>query len=460
MKNNGRWMIIVMMLAGFIGTLSQNMLSSALPSIMADFGVSAAIAQWVTTSYILIMGIMSAVSAFLFNRFPTKPLIQISLAVFTAGCVVAWFANSFPMLLAARIIQAVGAGPLIPVLQISVLHIYPKEQQGYALGLTGIIVGFAPALGPTLSGILVDNFGWRGIFVFLIIVAAVALVCGQFVLKDLVGQRSLHLDMLSIILYSLGFTLIMLGITFMRSGSLLQPRVILGFMVGIVFLYIFVKRQAVLEQPFLNLMLLVNYKTLVFGSILLGMAYALNMAGTILVPLFNQTICPYSATVAGLLLLPGSLVIAICSPVSGKMADRLGAKKVCILGMISNIIGNLMFVFFGSGVGRIAIVTAYAFRGLGMALVMTPSTSLAVQDIELKDKAQAMAILNSFRQMSGSLISSVLVVAASTASLPSSSINIRGIHLAFVIMVVMSVSGVLLSALSPKSTVQEESKNE
>ena len=446
-EKQDRRIILTLMLAGFIGSLSQNMLSSALPAIMQTFDVSAAIGQWLTTSYILVMGIITAVSAFLFYRFHTRLLVQVSLGLFSLGCILALLAQSFPMLLAARILQAVGAGPLIPLLQIVVLHLYPPERQGFALGLTGIIVGFAPAVGPTLSGLLVDAFGWRSIFVFLLVISGVVLLLGQLSLRS-IGERVLQpLDLFSIVLYTVGFSAVMLGVTFLRSGSFLQADVLLSFAVGIGALWLFVRRQNRLETPFLRLRLLAQYRTLVYGCILLGAAYVLNMAGTILVPLFNQTLCGYSATASGLLLLPGSLVIAVFSPISGKLTDRFGAKRVCIGGMLANAVGNLMFFFAGTDAGAALILLSYAFRGLGMAMVMTPSTSLAVQEIRLAEKPHAMAILNSFRQMSGSLFSTVLVILATVASLPSPAINLFGMHAAFLAMTGLPVLGIVISIL-------------
>ena len=159
-------LFFVLMAAGFIGTLSQNLLTSALPSIIESFSITPAVGQWLTTSYILLIGVMTALSAYMYNRFPTRRLILISIGVFIFGCMISLTAADFRILLVGRFIQAFGAGPTIPLLQIAAVYIYPPECQGEALGLTGIIVGFAPAVGPTLSGILTDLFGWRSIFAF------------------------------------------------------------------------------------------------------------------------------------------------------------------------------------------------------------------------------------------------------------------------------------------------------
>lgn len=427
------------MAAGFIGSLSQNLLTSALPSILASFGITAAVGQWLTTSYILLMGVMTALSAFLFYRLPTRMLVMGSVTLFALGCALSLVSQNFPVLLIGRLIQAAGAGPLIPLLQIAVVYLYPPEHQGEALGLTGIIVGFAPAIGPTLSGILVDLWGWRSIFIFLITIACIVLILGHFALREIGERQCMPLDILSVLEYSIGFTAFMLSVTFMKSGTILDAKVLIAMAIGIVCLTIFVRRQLGLSDPLLKITLLRN-RSLVLGTILLGAAYVMNMAGTILVPLFNQTICPYSATVSGLILLPGSLIIAALSPSSGKMTDRYGARMCCLLGMIFMLIGNLPFVFFRETVSIMPIVVAYAFRCLGMTFLMTPSTALSVQDLTLEDKPYGMAILNSIRQMSGALFSTILVVLATVAS-ASVDIDLTGMHVAFAAMAALSVLG-------------------
>ena len=275
------------------------------------------------------------------------------------------------------------------------------------------------------------------------------LLLGQFSLKSIGERQNLSLDGISVLLYSVGFSTFMLAVTFLKSGVFLSAKVLLTFAIGIVSLGIFVKRQNSSKSPLLKLSLLRN-RSLMMGTILLGIAYVMNMAGTILVPLFNQSVCPYSATVSGLILLPGSLLIAAFSPYSGKLKDRYGSKRICLLGMFFMLAGNLPFVFFADTVGIVPIVIAYASRCMGMTFLMTPSTALAVQDLTLEDKPYGMAILNSLRQMSGSLFSTILVVIATIASAPAS-LNVTGIHVAFATMVGFSIVGIFLT-LAIRST--------
>lgn len=447
LKRKEKIMILMLMCAGFLGSLSQSLLTSALPSIMSAFGVSAALGQWVTTGYILVMGIITAISALLFYRFHTRPLLEVSLGIFIAGAVVAYFAPNFPALLTGRILQACGAGPLIPLLQTVVLYVYPKEKQGQAIGLTGIIVGFAPAVGPTLSGILVDAFGWRSIFVFLMIITAVVLVIAHFTVTE-VGDRSRSsFDGISLMLYGVGFSAFMAGVTFMKGGNLLQLKILILLVLGVACLALFARRQLCIDQPILKLSLM-KYRTLDLGIFILGTAYALNMAGTILVPLFNQTLCGWSATLSGLIMMPGSLLIAILSPLSGRLMDRFGAKRNCLFGMVCMIIGNLTFALFPTTCPIALVVISYAIRCTGMAFLMTPSTALAVQELPLVEKPHGMAILNSFRQMSGSLFSTIFVVIATIVS-GAESLALNGMHVAFYTMTALAIAGTFIAMMIP-----------
>ncbi len=446
-------MIVVMMISGFCGSLSQNMLTSALPSIMRDMGVSASTGQWLTTSYILVMGIITAISAWMFFRFTVRQLELCSLGLFFFGCVMALLAPNFGILLVSRIIQACGAGITIPLLQIVVLYIYPKNMQGRAMALTGIIVGFAPALGPTLSGVLTDAFGWRSIFVLLLIMSGLMLLAGTFTIRNVGEQHRSRADLLSLFLYTVGFTAFMLGTGQMKSGSsLLRFAALLAL--GAAALAAFCVRQNRSSSPLLKISLL-KVRSVSSGTFMLGLAYILMMSGTVLVPLYIQTVSGRSATMSGLILLPGSLLIALLSPVSGRISDRFGARRVCVAGMITLALGCLGFVFFDTESSVFSIALFYAIRSAGLAFLITACTALAVEGVSLDNKPHATAILNSLRQMMGALFTAVLVQVSAAASL-GPALDMHGMHITFLAMTAISAAGILTSLIAPprKSVVK------
>lgn len=442
-----KFMIMVLMLAGFAGSLSQNLLTSALPAIINDLKINAVSGQWLTTSYILILGIITAISAWIFFCIPTRKLELISLSLFTIGCLGAILAPNFSILLFMHIIQACGAGILIPLMQMVVLELYPMEKQGQAMSLTGIIVGFAPALGPTISGILTDHWGWRSIFVLLSALGIFCLLISLVTLRNVGNLNVLPLDWKSLLLYSLGFITLMLGVDGLSNSLSLSSFVLIA--ISLIILWIFCYIQLNHPHPLLKIKLLKN-RAMASGTGLLGLAYVLMMAGTILVPLYIQTMCHYSATVSGLILFPGSLLIALLSPLSGRLTDQIGAQKVCLSGIIILAIGCLCFVFCNETSSIFWIVLSYTLRSIGLAFLITPCSTLAVQEIPAEDKANATAIVNSFRQMCGALFSTVLVMISTLAS-KGNSLDMIGIHTSFIWMFLIAVIGIVISIfLIPK----------
>lgn len=448
MRTKRKLMLLALMAAGFVGSLSQNLLTAALPTILADFGVSTSVGQWLTTIYILVLGVITAASAWLFTRFHTKGLVLVSLAVFLGGCVLAFAAGNFYVLLAARVVQAFGAGALIPLLQVAVLHLYPPEKQGRALGLTGIVVGFAPAVGPTLSGLLIDGFGWRSIFVFLILLSAVIWLLAACSVEELGERAAERLDALSLLLYGLGFVAWMLGVTLLKNGGVSAAALVGLFVLGGAALAWFTRRQLSAREPLLNLRLL-REPTLRCGTLLLGCSYVLMMTGTILLPLYIQTLCGYSATASGLILLPGSLLIALLSPMVGAWCDRYGALRLCVAGLALLLLGNTPFACFRETTGMALVCAVYAVRSAGLAVLITACTTLGVQRLPLADKSHGTAILNSLRQISGSLFSTVLVAVASACSAPAD-LSVRGFRVAFALMSALVLAALLYSARPTK----------
>ena len=441
-KTNDRQMIPVLMLGAFLGSLSQNMLTSALPVILEEFQVNALVGQWLTTIYLLILGVITALTAYLFHRVRTRLLLESSLLLFSGGCLLALFAQSFWRLILARAIQACGAGVLIPVLQMILLHLYPVEQQGRALGLSGIVVGFAPAVGPTVAGVLVDVAGWRSLFLMLLISTLAVAFWGMFTFRQVGEPQRPPLRIGSAVLYGVGFSVFMLAVTRLGDEGTSVSLTVMQLLVGALLLAWFVRIQLTDPTPLLHLSLF-RHRSMQIGTVLIILAYTAMTSGTILLPLYIQTICGRSATLSGLILLPGSLLLAALSPVTGRMKDRFGIHGVTTIGLVLLMIGTGCYFVVSVDTTPILIALVYAARSAGLGFLLMPLTAYAVSGLPLDESSHGMAILNSLRQIGGSLCSTLLILIATAVSV-GGELNLIGFRVAALLTAVPVLLSLLL----------------
>lgn len=442
-------MFAVMMIGAFISSLSQSLLTSALPSIMTAFNISASLGQWLTTIYILVLGVVTGCTAWLINRMDTRRLFFIATFIFFLGCLMALFAENFALLLISRVVQALGAGIHMPLLQVSALRMYPAEKHGKMLGLTGIVIGFAPAIGPTISGIMVDSFGWQSLFFLMMMIAAVTMIVGIFVITDISQHIKGKFDFLSACLYGIGFCLFMLGVTRLDFMYFLSLGVLVPLLTGVLCLVIFVFKQLNVNHPFLEIRIFAD-RDFTVSTILVSLTYIAMMSGTLLIPLYVQTVRGFSATISGIVLLPGSLLLGILSPFSGSIYDRFGARILVICGMVMLTVGTAAISLFGSLDSLIWITSAYCLRMIGISMLLMPLMSFGVHNLSGTNISHGTAIFNSIRQMAGSLGSTIFVVIASKISL-SENMDVEGIRAAFGIQTALMLLGVIVSLVFIKA---------
>lgn len=445
-KNKSRVLLVGLLAGGFIGSLSQNMLTSALPSIMREFGVKATLGQWLTTIYILVLGLVTSVTAYLINKYEVKKLFISSLSIFLMGSIISYFAPNFTVLLFSRVIQACGAGVLLPLSQVMVLKIYPVEKHGAAMGIIGIVVGTAPAIGPTLSGLIVDYFGWRYIFLFLI-AAALIVISSSIFMKLKTGEKfDGKLDIPSVILYGAGFTGLMLGVTNQDAYGWIDLHTLIPFVVGFICIYSFVYRQIKLPNPLLKIKILRNTR-FALGTILIIVTYIVSMSGTIMVPIYIQSVMGLSAATSGIVLLPGASLIAILSPITGHLYDKIGARKISFIGMLLLTIGNGAFTFFRTDTNIVLITAMYTIRMAGIAFLLMPLQAYGLSGLEKIDYSHGTAIINSFRQISGALGSAILVAIMTATSAKGEVVDIRGINISFGVETIFIILAMILAMI-------------
>ncbi len=417
-------------------------LTTALPPIIEEFQISMATGQWLTSAYSMAMGIIMPLTAFLITRFPTKKLYLTGIICFTAGLCICSVASSFSLMMGGRILQACGNGVLTSMAQVILLTIYPAKQQGSIMGWYGLAVGAAPVIAPTLAGILIDYFSWRMIFYISIVIMLVSFIFAIFVFDDFLDTAVKKFDILSFILSAFAFGGITLGIGNISSYGFAVSAV-LPLLLGIVTAVLFVYRQFHQEIAFLELRILKykNYALSVIGSMLL---YFIMMGASILMPLYIQSIMGYSATICGLVLLPGSLLMAFISPFAGKIYDKFGMKLLFTVGAICLLLGNLGMVFVTMETTLLLPTIYNTIRNIAIGCLLMPLVTWGIGSIKREATAHGTALLNSLRTIAGAIGSAVSVgVMTMVASRLTTSLAIlHGLQISFLMLTL--VTGILL----------------
>lgn len=422
-------------------------LTTALPAIINDFHISVTMGQWLTSGYSLAMGIVMPLTAFLITRFPTKKL-YISGIVFTIlGLFLCVIAKSFPVLMGARILQALGNGILSSMAQVIILSIYPPEKRGSAMGWYGLSVGAAPVVAPTLAGILVDSLGWRSIFYIVIGIMVISLIYSFCVLADVLETVDKKFDVVSFVLSIFAFGGVTLGIGNAGTYPFVSFYVLGILIIGIAAAVIFAVRQLKISQPFLELRILKsrNYALSVIGSMLL---YFVMMGSSILMPLYVQTICGYSATFSGLVVLPGSLVMAVISPFAGKIYDKIGIKPLFTAGAAAMVISTIGMCFINRSTTVWLAAVLNVIRSVSIGCLLMPLVTWGNDSIESKNTAHGTALLTSLRTVSGAIGTAVLVGVMNFAAgkfdqtIPEDAM-MKGLNVSFMCMGI--ISAVLLA---------------
>ena len=400
--------VAIIISGGFITILNQTVLSPALPSIMHDYGITASEGQWLTTAFMLVNGIMVPVTAYLIDRFTTRALFISSMLIFTAGTIVAGIAPSFEILLFARVLQAIGAGVQMPLGSVVMMLLFPKEKRGMAMGLVGIVVAFAPAIGPTISGWVVDNWGWHVIFLAIAPLSLAVIAFGFCFLRNIGEVTRPKLDMLSVIYSTLAFGGLLYGFSAAGSYGWLSPLTIVPLIVGSVVLVIYIRRQLTIEQPLLNLRVLQS-SIFSYATILAMIVNAAIIAGTVIFPIYLQDVMHYSAMTSGLIMMPGAIVMGIMSPISGTLFDTFGPRTLSLVGLVIMTVTTGSFCFLSMDWSIFALCAVFCVRTFGMSMINMPINTWGINALDNSVVAHGNAVNNTARQVAGSIGTAIMV---------------------------------------------------
>jgi len=448
----------VLISGAFITILNQTLLGTALPPIMNDLGLTESTVQWLQSAFMLVNGIMIPITAFLIERFTTRGLFLTAMSLFAFGTLTAAVSPNFTFLLIGRIFQASGAGIMMPLFQTILFLLFPIERRGRAMGMFGLVIAFAPAIGPSLSGWLVDQFPWRSVFYVVLPFAIINLVAAYFLLKNVTERTFPKVDILSIILSTFGFGGLLYGFSVAGNDGWMSAHVWLPLLVGAISLYFFIARQLKLEQPILEFRIF-KYKIFTVATAL-GMIVFVSMIGTtVILPLFMQNMLGFSALDSGLALLPGAIVMGLMNPITGRLFDQYGAKWLTIIGF--SILAITTFMFAGlSPETSFAYLTVWnALRMFSIAMVMMPVTTAGLNELPRHLISHGTAMNNTFRQASGAIGTAILVTVMATSAAPDEGMTglIHGVNISFAVAGGIAVIGLLLAfkLKSPQQTKKE-----
>lgn len=456
--------VSVLLLGSFLTGLTQTVLNSALPSIMNDFHITADSAQWLTSIYMLVLGVMIPATAYLISNFSAKKLYISSMLLFFTGCLISIFTNNFQMLVASRVFQAMGAGIIMQLVQVSMINLYPKEERGAAMGLYGFVVGVAPAVGPTAAGYIIDNFGWRVLFYILAFIAVLDMILAFIVLRDITEIKKSKLEVISLILSTLGFGGLLIGVSNLGTYGISNCIIYLPIILGLISLILFTIRQFKVDDPLLNLNVFKS-KQFVISVILLMIIYVSFASATMILSLYIQSSRGMSAMIPGLMMLPGSILMSILSPISGKILDKYGARILSILGFFCLGISTFSFSNLSETTSIVMLTVMYSIRMIGITLLLMPITTWGLNSLNNSEIADGSALGSTLRQVSGAIGSSLFIAIMTTVSkncLNTSEVlaNIKGINVAFKSSSLLLFVGLIVSIIYVKDKNKDSQEEE
>ena len=447
LAKNQLQMIVVLLAGAFVAVLNATLLTPALPTIMADMGIASTTVQWLTSGYALTEAVIIPLAAYLMGRFSTRRLFIGGMTLFAAGSLVSAVAPVFPLLLLGRVMQACATGFVMPMVFSVILLVIPRERRGSAMGIIGLVIGFAPTIGPSLSGVLVDTVGWREIFIIVAAVAAIIVACAAKMLKPYGEFRRSRFDLLSVVLSTCGLICLLYGLSSVSSSTNLGFTV--GLIVaGIALVGLYAYRQLNLAEPMLRVDILktVNYRTVVivialFQAALIGMETVM--------PLYIQGVLGQSATVSGLTLLPGALIGAFTGMLAGRLFDKFGVRVPVLIGAAVVLCGVLGFTQFRADSPVLLVSVMYAVLAIGIQFTMTPVNTWGVNSLPNEAIQHAQSTSNTINQVAASFGTALLVSVAATMSGAASDLagverTFAGYHASFCTTALLAACAIVL----------------
>lgn len=406
--------IWVLLAAAFVAILNETTMSMAIPHLIDDLKITPLAAQWVTSAFMLTMAVVIPTTGFLLQRFTTRQMFLGALALFSVGTLIAALAPGFTVLLIARVVQASGTAIMMPLLMTTLMNLVPSASRGRMMGRVSIVISLAPAIGPTLSGFLLDHFSWRAIFVVVLPIALVAMLIGWRFLTNVGERTNAPLDVLSIVLSAFGFGGLVFGLSqigALAGGGGTAAPLVISLIVGVVGLVAFLWRQVILQRKDDALLDLRVFASRDFTLSMVQM-FLLSLAffGTLtVIPLFLQKALGLETTEAGLVLLPGALAMGLLGPVIGRIYDSRGTKVLLIPGSILTAAALWFYTTLATTTPVWIVLVAQTLLSIGLALSFTPLFTASLASLKPKFYSYGSAVIGTVQQVAGAAGIAVMI---------------------------------------------------
>ena len=449
-------LIGILVVSSFVMILNETIMSVALPRLMTDLSITATTAQWLTTGFMLTMAVVIPTTGFLFQRFTLRQVFVASMSLFTVGTLFAATAPGFELLLTGRIVQASGTALM--------LNRVPAHRRGRMMGVISIVIAVAPAIGPTISGIILQALDWRWMFWLVLPIALVAFAVGFRLVKNVTPTSKPSFDAASVVLSALAFGGLVYGLSSIgHSAEGSSVPVWIPLVVGAVALAVFVQRQIARQDSDRALLNLRPFSTPTF-SIGLGMLTISMMAlfgALILLPLYLQNIRGLDTLTTGLLLLPGGLAMGVLAPFVGRVFDRVGPRPLVIPGSIVVSLALWLMTLLDADSALPMVVAIHCILMIGLATIMTPLMTSSLGSLPPQYYSHGSAIFSTIQQLAGAAGTALFVTVMSTTAtsriasgVGDVAANQDGIHTAFLCGGVVSLIAVAASFFIRKPTSQ------
>ncbi|SDZ45906.1 DHA2 family efflux MFS transporter permease subunit [Bacillus sp. 166amftsu] len=474
MERNKKILLIVLIAGCFFSTLNQTLLNVAMSNFMEVFDVTATTVQWLSTGFMLVNGVLVPITAFLMKRFTTRQLFISSMFFLFIGTVLCACAMNFGMLLTGRMIQAIGAGIIMPLMMTVILYLYPSEKRGTIMGTIGFAMIFAPAIAPTLSGFIIEYVSWRWLFIGLAPFILIVIIFAFKYLINVVDTIKAKLDIVSVILSTIGFGCILFGFSSAGSKGWDHPVVITSIIIGIIVTILFCLRQIKSNDPLLNLSVF-KYKIFTLTSIINILITMIMYADLILLPIYLQNGRGFTSFESGLLLLPGAVINAFLSPITGKMYDKYGAKPLFITGLVFITISMWGVIDLTESTTYMYLMVRTIILRIGLSFISMPLNTAGLNALPRELGSHGSAVNNTIRQLAGAIGTAVVITVYTTqatshaSELSMENGNISAMQLAklssifgssdaYVFMLVLSIVALIFVCFMPKKAAIPKAK--